>query len=237
MRGTLTALLALLVAACLGETPPPAAPAQSTAPTVIVMAPPPAPPPPPPPAPALPGATVIEVTITAGLNVNPNAAGRPSPVVVDVFQLASPVAFTNVDYFQLTDAGAATLGEDVISHEEFVLSPGDVQKTAQEVPTSVHFVGVVAGYRDVENATWRAVVPVPAHQTTRIDARLRGNAVAVSSTSRMSMQPATTASPVPVPVAAPAPAVAPVTTPAPTVYPTPTPTPAPVTPRKRRRFE
>ena len=146
------------------------------------------------------GPAVVELTIVAGLNMNPNEEGRPSPAVVHVFQLASQASFDSVGFFELTDPEAAALGRDMVDRRELVLSPGDVEKMALNLPPSARFVGVVVGYRDIEKATWRASAPVPAHGTVILEAQLRGTTVSLGT--------AGARPPPPTPVAAPAPPAA-----------------------------
>ncbi|MGB7990462.1 MAG: type VI secretion system lipoprotein TssJ, partial [Candidatus Methylophosphatis roskildensis] len=46
-----------------------------------------------------PKPTVITATIDAAATVNPDANGRPSPIVMRMFELRSIAAFNNADFF------------------------------------------------------------------------------------------------------------------------------------------
>ena len=123
------------------------------------------PPPPPPP-------TKVELTLTAADDVNPDPEGRASPVIVRYYQLASTTAFEKADFFQLYDKEAALLGQDLLGREEVPLAPGAVQKASFEAKPGTKFLGVVAAYRDINQAEWRADVPIPANQTTKLKVTL-----------------------------------------------------------------
>jgi type VI secretion system protein VasD len=134
--------------------------------------------PPPPPPPPPPG--VIELTIKAGGDINPDVDGRASPVVVRVYQLASDAKFNAVDFFQLFDKEAATLGADLIGREEVVVSPGDTKKLSSPLKPNAQFVGIAAAFRDIDKAQWRATVDVPPNGTTPLEATLKGISVTLA---------------------------------------------------------
>jgi type VI secretion system protein VasD len=134
-----------------------------------------APPPPPPPPP-----TVVELTLAASPAVNPDMSGRPSPVVVRVYQLVAPSGFVEADYFQLYDDQAGTLGADLVASEQLTLAPGASQSLTREFRSDARFLGIAAFYRDADNAIWRATAPVPPNQTTPLTARLDALAVSLA---------------------------------------------------------
>jgi type VI secretion system protein VasD len=110
--------------------------------------------------------TRIEANIVAAEDLNPDFNGRASPLVVRLYQLKSPVAFNNASFFALYDSDAAALGEDLQGKEEIELKPGDNLEIERELQPQTHFIGFLAGYRDIENASWRAVAEVPEGETT-----------------------------------------------------------------------
>jgi len=103
----------------------------------------------------------LEITLGALEDVNPTVAGRASPIVVRVFELANESRFQAADYFELTE-GKVTLEGDVLSSEEHTLLPGEVRVIRKKASLESNFLGVVAGYRDLGSSSWRAVVPLPA---------------------------------------------------------------------------
>lgn len=123
--------------------------------------------PPPPPAP-----TIVRITVNALAAVNPDHAGRPSPVVVRVYELKTTAAFDSADFFTLYGKEQATLGGDLNAKNEFMLKPGDSRTVEQTVQPGTKFVAVVAAYRDIERSRWRASAAVPPNQTTLMNVRI-----------------------------------------------------------------
>ncbi len=114
----------------------------------------PAPPPPPPPIPA-------QLSVLARADVNPDESGRPSPIVIRIYQLKDDAAFRNADFFSLWDKEQATLAASLIDRQEFVLSPGDAHTAEFPVSGEAQFVAVAASFRDIRNADWRALADAP----------------------------------------------------------------------------
>ncbi len=139
--------------------------------TVAACAEPPPPPPPP---------TIVNVTVNAAADVNPNAAGRPSPTVVRVYYLVSDKTFQDADFFQLFEQESGTLGADLAARDEIMILPGENKSVDRELRPDVRFLGLVASYRDIESAVWRGIVAVPPNQTTAVAANLSVNAVSLS---------------------------------------------------------
>ncbi len=125
---------------------------------------PPEPPPPP---------TVVVLTLTADAGVNPAPNGRPSPLRVSVFQLAGTGSFESADYFALADQPAATLTADLRGSDEVILSPGASETLTRELPDGVTALGIVAHYRDLDRAVWRATAQVPPNRTTGVRVTLQ----------------------------------------------------------------
>ena len=146
-RGSRVFIAALTIAAALagcGKKPPPAAPA----PIITIAAP--------------PDARVKgTMTLTASADTNPDASGRASPVVVRVFQLRGDSAFSGADYFPLYDDDKMVLGPELITRDEFVLTPGERRSLDVTLAADTRFVGVIAAFRDIRNAQWRALIPTP----------------------------------------------------------------------------
>jgi type VI secretion system protein VasD len=94
-------------------------------------------------------------------DTNPDVEGRPSPVVVRVYQLKEEGAFNNAEYFALVDKEQETLGPSLVSREEYELRPQETRKFELKSPPEAKYLGVIAGFRDIRNAKWKAVAAVP----------------------------------------------------------------------------
>ena len=101
------------------------------------------------------------LTIAASKEANPDANGRPSPVVVRVYQLKNDAAFNGAEFFPLYDEEQKTLGPELITRDEFVLAPAESRTIDVVLSGDTRFVGALAAFRDIRNAQWRAVVPAP----------------------------------------------------------------------------
>ena len=115
---------------------------------------PPKPPPPPPP-------VILTLSLSASADVNPDSKNEPSPVVVRLYQLKDDAAFKDADIYALFDTEQATLGAALAAREEYELAPLEHRSLSIRPPPEVRFFGVVAAYRDIRNAQWRAELGVP----------------------------------------------------------------------------
>jgi type VI secretion system protein VasD len=135
----------MLITVACGKAPPIAPPA---APPLTIAAPPTA-------------KAKAAMTVAANADVNPDASGRPSPVVVRVYQLRTDGAFKQAEFFALFDDEEKALGQELISRDEFVLAPSEKRTLDVAVADETRYVGVLAAYRDIRNAQWRALIPAP----------------------------------------------------------------------------
>lgn len=97
------------------------------------------------------------ITLTAAGDVNPDSAGRPSPVRVRVYQLRSASAFQQADYFALADGKSGALGDAVVGSEEVMLPPGGTRTLSTPIDEGARYIGVTAGFRDIDRSQWRSV--------------------------------------------------------------------------------
>jgi type VI secretion system protein VasD len=119
-------------------------------------------------------------TIKVDARANPDAHGRPSPVVIRVYELKSLAAFNNADFFALFEKESETLGGDLVGREEFQLDPGETRPYQRQLQPDTKFIGVVAGFRDIEHARWRESAPVPPKRSVNVVLGLERSAVTVA---------------------------------------------------------
>lgn len=130
---------------------------------------------PPPPPPPKPGALVINMAASAG--INPTASNRPSPVMVRLYELKASAQFEAADFLSLFDKDQATLGADIVTRDEFVLAPGEKKAITKALVADTKFIGVLAAFRDLERARWRAVAAVLPNKNNVIAINLDGISV------------------------------------------------------------
>lgn len=128
-----------------------------------------------------PKPTVVQVSVEALANVNPDARGRPSPVVVKFYELKSLAVFDSADFFSLFERDREILGADLVAREEFQLVPGGRRTFERTLQPDTRYLGVVAAFRDLERSVWRAAVPVVPNQTVPLAIKLDAQKVVMGS--------------------------------------------------------
>ena len=120
---------------------------------------------------------MAEMSFIVGPNVNPDPTGRPSPVIVRTYELKSATVFNSSDFFAVFDRDKEILGADLVARDEWALTPGSNRQALKNLQRDTRYVGVVAAFRDVERARWRAATFVYPNQTTRMEITLDRNEV------------------------------------------------------------
>lgn len=100
------------------------------------------------------------ITLHASASVNPNASGKPAPILVGVYELKSATRFEAGDFAALQDRSKEVLADDLISVEQVLLLPGDHKVIQRPGNTLAHEIGVVAGYRVLDGRVWKTSVPL-----------------------------------------------------------------------------
>jgi type VI secretion system protein VasD len=126
------------------------------------------------------GPPLLQGTLKANPTTNPDVHGRPSPVVVRLYELKDIDVFSSADFFSLYDKEAETLGSALVGKEEFDLRPGETRPYKRQLQPDTKFIGVVAAFRDLENSRWRQTAPVPAKKNVTITVGIEARAVTVA---------------------------------------------------------
>lgn len=129
-----------------------------------------------PPAPA-----VVDLTIKASSDVNPNPAGTPVSVAVRLYSLMGRGRFMSADSYALMDREKATLGDESAGSEEIVLRPGETRKMTLAPKPLVRYLGVAVLFREIDRAQWRAIAPVAASGLTRLALTISHNKAVLES--------------------------------------------------------
>ncbi|MEM6619184.1 MAG: type VI secretion system lipoprotein TssJ [Pseudomonadota bacterium] len=99
-----------------------------------------------------PSATTVSANLTASADMN---GGLPAKATI--YYLRGTSAFNGADYASLASNAQATLGADLISTQDVLLSPGDTKTAGRsfegDLPVAV---GVIVGFRAIDTARWRA---------------------------------------------------------------------------------
>jgi type VI secretion system protein VasD len=121
--------------------------------------------------------TVVDLSLVATSDLNPDAQGRPSPALVRIYELTSEDPFRTATYYDLRDAPEDTLGPTVVSRREIVVNPGTATQRTFEVEDNARIIGLVVDYQDLENAIWRSYISVRTGEENRLHTSLRADEV------------------------------------------------------------
>ncbi|RQR38098.1 type VI secretion system lipoprotein TssJ [Burkholderia sp. Bp9143] len=104
----------------------------------------------------------LDMRVNALPDVNPDDRGRAAPIVVRIYELKNDGAFEAADFFTLQTQDKTVLADDVAKRDELQLRPGEHQTFVRRPDPATKTIGVIAAYRDLPNAVWRAAYAMPA---------------------------------------------------------------------------
>lgn len=116
--------------------------------------------------PAEPDSATITLHFQAVAGLNPGADGQAAPVRVRLYELKNSATFTRADYFALADRAQATLGVDLLDQDEVLVRPGQSLDIRRTLTAATRQLGLVVGYREIDQARWRTVISVLPRQST-----------------------------------------------------------------------
>jgi type VI secretion system protein VasD len=126
-----------------------------------------------------PSPTQLQARLAAAESLNPDVSGRPSPVVVRLYALRASSDFENADFFTLYDDEVAALKDGLLGREEMEIVPGGSLEISREFPPETRFLGVVAAFRDIDQARWRAVTPLNKESKNSVTIELGERSVSI----------------------------------------------------------
>jgi type VI secretion system protein VasD len=126
---------------------------------------------------------VLTLTMIGGADQNPDPGGNPAPVAVKVYQLSALAKFESSDWTALAEREQQTLGQDEAApSQQFVVAPGETQTQTFTLKPGVQNIGIVALYRDIDHAQWRAVAPAADSGPTRLTLNIAKLAITLQQT-------------------------------------------------------
>lgn len=126
------------------------------------------------------GPPLLQGSIKAAATTNPDVRGRPSPIVLRVYELRSLGAFNSADFFSLFEKEAETLGGELVGREEYTLRPAETRPYHRQLQPDTKFIGVAAAFRDLETSRWRLAAPVPEGREITISVGIDARAVTMA---------------------------------------------------------
>ena len=117
---------------------------------------------------SIPKPQTLNYTLKADDLINVNTQGIPSPILVRIYELKSATIFEQSSFFDLLDNDTTKLATDMLGKREFTLKPGDELTQLRTSPADTRYVGVIAGFRDLQSAEWRASTEIVADRENDI---------------------------------------------------------------------
>lgn len=112
-------------------------------------------------------------------NVNPDSSSRPSPVIVKIYEMRNDLAFRQGDFQTLFMEPMKVLGADLVATDELTFVPGEARTIAYSPMPETRHVGILAGFRQMERARWRATLPVVPEEDNLIRIELNDTSLLV----------------------------------------------------------
>lgn len=112
-------------------------------------------------------------------NVNPDSSSRPSPVIVKIYEMRNDMAFRQGDFQTLFMEPMKVLGADLVATDELTFVPGEARTIAYSPMPETRYVGILAGFRQMERARWRATLPVEPEEDNLIRIELNDTSLLV----------------------------------------------------------
>ena len=128
-------------------------------------------------APKPPPPTTIRLTVVGAKALNPDPSGRPSPVMLRLYQLGPSDAFANADFFQVMDQDKATLGPTLLDRQELAVQPDGRQTVTIQPKPDVKTLAIAAAFRAYEEAGWRALQPVEPNKANNFVLTAKGSTI------------------------------------------------------------
>ncbi len=114
----------------------------------------------------------VTTHLQAANYMNPDIYHHSAPVVVTIYQLKSPTAFQQANFFALNNNAVGVLGGDLLDKQEVELRPKQAQTIKIMLLPATNYIGVVAAFRDPDRSQWRQVVKVQANKSAKLQVNL-----------------------------------------------------------------
>lgn len=122
----------------------------------------------------------LTLTMQGSKDQNPDIDGKPAPIAVRIYQLTAIGKFESSDVYALTEHEQATLAADDAGSQQFFIAPSESRTLEFELKPQVQAIGVVALYRDIDHAKWRAHAPVATSGPSKLTLNIAKLAITLS---------------------------------------------------------
>lgn len=123
--------------------------------------------------------THVRLVFDVSSDLNPDHTGRPSPLMVRVYELKTPTLFERADFIDLYERDKEVLGADFIAkHEMRRLTPGDQRIEELVLSDEARYVAVFAEFTRYQDAEFGLLIPVKPHGSVKQQVRIESNQLA-----------------------------------------------------------
>lgn len=125
----------------------------------------------------------LDYRIESGRNTNANNWEQAQPVVIYLYELRSGTLFNQLDFFSLTDNPSKQLGNDFIDENQIEIPAATKLSSRIQVSKDTRYIGIIAGFRHLNNGVWRRLLVVPEKKFSRtisVDIQLSSNTLTAS---------------------------------------------------------
>lgn len=129
-------------------------------------------------APPLAAPRSLQITVSASADINPGPSGKAAPLSITLYVLRSPGRFQSLDYFGLKDRGSSELASDLVTSSSVSVRPGEKKTVSLTAGPDASYIGVAAGYREIDSANWRSQTDIG--EATNFEVRAGKSSVSIS---------------------------------------------------------
>ena len=112
--------------------------------------------------------STVQLHMLVSEQANPDLNGRPSPIVIRIYELKSLGKFEEADFYKLFENYDSYLGPELTGTEQYHLKPGDVNIIKRTLSAETKYIGVLAAFRDTNQALWKDTIQLTDEKTTDI---------------------------------------------------------------------
>lgn len=122
----------------------------------------------------------LQLNIAVAANANPDDSGRPSPVVVSIFDLKKPQRFRNADYLALLATPRKILRGDMLGvHRINAIAPGSERTLQLALDAQTRHIGIVAELVDFSGVDARATLVLQSRRAHALNLNISANGIAI----------------------------------------------------------
>lgn len=124
----------------------------------------------------------VELLIKTDTLLNLRGNGSSSPVILRVYELASPILFRSLDFFSIFENDKASLGDEYIKRHEYQFEPGETFQQRLTLQPETRAIGFAVAFRDINGTSWRSVHDIEERQSYFLDVSIIKSSLTVENT-------------------------------------------------------